>query len=112
MLKSVEILETISEFGAKQKPGQSQDPTSTSDLIELLVQHEEAILKHIYDEVDWLNEKQATAYQFLDDPYHKLDEARKIRLPVHVPHMFLCTLLGMVTDTTATQKGEDKALHT
>ena len=68
---SVEILPTISEFPAKPKPGTSFqiDPT-TSDLIELLTQHEEAILKHLLDEVDWNNEKQATAYQFLDDPYH------------------------------------------
>ena len=109
----VEILQTISEFPAKQKPGQSSqiDPT-TSDLIELLTFHEEAILKHIYDEVDWQNEKQAIGYQFLDDLYHKLDAARNIRMPVHVPHMFSCTLLGMATDTTATLKGEDKALHT
>ena len=62
--------------------------------------------------MDWDNEKQAIAYQFLDDPYHKLDAARNIRKPVHVPRMFLCTFLGMATDTTATLKGEDKALHT
>ena len=61
--------------------------------------------------MDWDNEKQAIAYQFLDDPYHKLDAARNIRKPVHVPRMFLCTFLGMATDTTATLKGEDKALH-
>ena len=109
----VEILQTISEFPAKQKPGQSSqiDPT-TSDLIELLTFHEEAILQHIYDEVDWQNEKQAIGYQFLDDLYHKLDAARNIRMPVHVPHIFSCTLLGMATDTTATLKGEDKALRT
>ena len=68
--------------------GQPQDTTSTSDLIELLTQHEKAILKNIYDEVDWSNAKQAAAYQFLDDPYHKLDDARKIRMPVHVPRVF------------------------
>ena len=112
LLKAAEIMETISELRAKQKPGQSQDLTSTSDLIELLTQHEEAILKHIYDEVDWSNAKQASAHQFLDDPYHKLDAARKIRKPVHVPHMFSYTFLMMVTETTATHKGEDKAHHT
>ena len=113
MLTSVEILRTISEFPAKQKPGRPYqiDPT-TSDLVELLALHEEATLKHIYDEVDWNNEKQAIAYQFLDDPYQKLDAARNIRMPVHVPRMFSYTFLGMVTDTTAALKGEDKALHT
>ena len=113
LLTSVEILQTISEFPAKPKPGTSSDidPT-TSDFIELLTQHEEAILKHLLDEVDWNNEKQATADQFLADPYHKLDAARHIQMPVHVPSMFSYTFLGMVTDTTATLKGEDKALHT
>ena len=111
LLEAVEIIETTSEFRAKQKPGQAQDLTSMSDFVELLTQHEEAILKHIYDEVDWSNTKQASAYRFLDDPYHKLDAARKIRKPVHVPRMFSCTFLMMVTETTATQKGEDKA-HT
>ena len=102
-------METISEFAGKQKPGQSRDITSASDLIELLTQHEKTILKHIYDEVDWSNAKQATAYQFLDDPYHKLDDERKIRMPVHIPRMFSYTFLGLVMKTTATQKSEDKA---
>ena len=53
MLTSVEILETISEFPAKQEPGQlSQIDPTTPDLIEMLTFHEEAILKHLYDEVD------------------------------------------------------------
>ena len=43
LFKSVEILQTVNEFAAKQKPGQSQDLSATSDLIELLTQHEEAI---------------------------------------------------------------------
>ena len=108
LLKSVEILETISEFPAKQKPGQSsQIDSTTSDLIELLTFHEEIILKHIYDETGSTRSKRPP-----DDPYQKLDDARKIRMPVHVPHMFSCTFLGLVTNTTATQKGEDKAPHT
>ena len=77
MLKSVEIVETIGEFPAKQTPGQSQDYSTTSSLIELLSHHEKAILKHIYDEVDWSNAKQASAHQFLDDPYHKPQQARR-----------------------------------
>ena len=48
----------------------------------------------------------------MDDPYRKLVATHKIRMTVHVPHMYSCALLGMVTDTTATLKGEDKALHT
>ena len=44
MFKSVEILQIANEFSAKQKPGQAQDVSATSDLIELLTQHEEAIL--------------------------------------------------------------------
>ena len=110
LLKSAEIIETISEFAAKTKPG-DMDVSSTSDVIELLTQHEEAILKHIYDEVIWTNAKQANAYQFLDDPYHKLDDAREIRKPVHVPHMFSYTFLGLVTETTATEK-EQEVYHT
>ena len=98
LLKAVEITKTASEF-AKKKPGERQDASSTSDLIELLTQHEEAILKHIYDEVNWTNAKQANAYQFLDDPYHKPDDARKIRMPVHVPHIYSYTFLGLVTET-------------
>ena len=102
LLKAAEIIETVTEF-AKKKRGERQGVSSTSDLIELLTQHEEAILKHIYDEVNWTNAKQANAYQFLDDPYHKLDDARKIRMPVHVPHMYSYTFLGLVTETTATE---------
>ena len=63
LFRGVEILQTISEFPAKPKPGQpSQIDPTTSNLIELLTLHEEDILKHLYDEVDWNNEKQATAY--------------------------------------------------
>ena len=62
LLKSAEILGTISEFGAKQKPGQGQDVSATKDLIDLLIQHEEAILKYLFNDVDWDNEKQARAY--------------------------------------------------
>ena len=61
--------------------------------------------------MNWTNAKQANAYQFLNDPYHKLDDARKIRKPVHVPHMYSCTLLGLVTETTATEK-EKGVYHT
>ena len=110
MLKAVQIIETVSEFFAKTIPG-DVDYSSTADLIELLTQHEEAILKHIYDEVNWTNAKQANAYQFLDDPYNKLDDARKIREPDHVPRMFSYMFLGMVTETTATEK-EQEVYHT
>ena len=110
LLKAVEIIETVSEFPAKQKPDSSVF-SATSDLIDLLTQHEEAILKHLVDEVQWSNKKQANAYQFLDGPYHKLDDARKIRMPVHVPHIFSCIFLGMVTEATATEK-EQGVYHT
>ena len=112
LFKSVELLQTINEFAAKQKPSQAQDITATRDLIELLTQHEEDIVKHLFQTVDWNSEKQASAYGFLDDPYHKLDAEDHIRKPVHVPHMTAYYLLGMVTETTAIMKGEEKALHT
>ena len=66
----------------------NQDLSVASDLIELLTLHEEDILKNVLKVVDWNNDKQASAYRFFDDPYHKLGDDDHIRTPVHVPRMF------------------------
>ena len=83
LLKAAEIIETVCEF-AKKKPGERQDYSATTGLIKLLAEHEEDILKQLIDGAEWKNNKQANAYHLLDDPYHKLDAGRKIRMPVHV----------------------------
>ena len=112
LFKSVELLQTINEFAAKQKPGEL-DFSATSDLIDLLTQHKEAILKHLLDEVQWTNKKQANAYPFMDDPYQKLDADDQIMQPVHVPYMMTYSFLSRASETTATMKDKpDKALHT
>ena len=49
---------------------------------------------------------------FFDDPYHKLDADDHTWKPVHAPHMFSYYFLSVVEETTATLKGEEKALHT
>ena len=110
LLRVVEILQFTTEFADKQKPGQ-HDLSVAPDLIALLTLHEEDILKQLLKEVDWENTRQAHAYRFFDDPYHKLDADDHIRKPVHVPHMFSYTFLGLVTETTATEK-EQEVYHT
>ena len=64
LTRVVEILQTITEFADKQSSPPSQIDPATSDLIELLTQHEEYILKHLLKEVDWNSDKQASAYGF------------------------------------------------
>ena len=64
LFRAVEILQTITEFADKQSSPPSQIDPATSDLIELLTQHEEYILKHLLKEVDWNSDKQASAYGF------------------------------------------------
>ena len=65
MLRAVEILQFITEFADKQSSPPSQIDPTTSDLIELLTQHEEDILKHLCKEVDWASEKQASGRLWL-----------------------------------------------
>ena len=111
LLKAAENLQYVAEFAEKHKSGQ-EDISVAKDLMELLQQHEEAILKHLNHVVDWKNTKQAAAYSFWDDPYHKLDAEGHIRQPVHVPYMMPYSFLARASVTAATQQIGDTALHT
>ena len=111
LLKAAENLQYVAEFAEKHKSGQ-EDISVAKDLMELLQQHEEAILKHLNHVVDWKNTKQAAAYSFWDDPYHKLDAEDHIRQPVHVPYMMSYSFLARASVTAATQQIGDTALHT
>ena len=94
LLKSVEIVETVCEFAIIK----AQAPVL---LAKMLTQHEEDILKHLLQEVDWQKPHAAQAYSMFDDPYHKLDAEGKIRLPVYEPFVYSMVFLETVTITTA-----------
>ena len=85
---------------------------SSNELIALLTQHEEDLLKHLMD-LNWKTGRESHVYRFFDDPYHKLDANGHIMLPVHVPYMMPYSFLSRASETTATMKDKlDKALHT
>ena len=110
LLRAVEILQFTTEFASKHNSGQ-EDISVAADLSKLLTLHEEDILKDIL-KVNWQNTKQSHVYRFFDDPYHKLDADDHIMEPVHVPYMMSYFFLSIASDTTATVKGDDRALHT
>ena len=68
----------------------------------LLTIHEEEILKHLTEEVNWQNPKEAQACSLLAADYHKMIDSR-IRQPVHVPSMYSYEVfLWLVTATAST----------
>jgi len=111
ILRSVEILQSTTEFAGLHKSGQDSAFAQVNELIKQLTQHEEDLLKHLMN-INWKTGRESHVYRFFDDPYHKLDADDHIRTPVHVPYMMSYFFLLMVSDTTATVKGDDKALHT
>ena len=55
-----------------------------NELIALLTQHEEDLLKHLMD-LNWKTGRESHVYRFFVDPYHELDANGHTMLPVHVP---------------------------
>ena len=112
ILRSVEILQCTTEFAGLHKSGQDSAFAQVNELIELLTQHEEDLLKHI-NGLNWQTGRIPHVYRYFDDPFHKLDANGHIRKPVHVPYMFSYSFLSRVSETTATMKDKyEKALHT
>ena len=110
LIRSCNIINTICEFGDKEMR-RSQVKCSLKmmdDLQEFLTIHEEEILKHLTEEVDFDNPKEALAYSLFGADHHKMIDGN-IRRPAHVPTMYSYELfLWLVaaiksTDSTAYQ---------
>ena len=83
ILRSVEILQCTTEFAGLHKSRQDSAFAQVNELIELLTQHEEDLLKHLLG-LNWQTGRISHVYRYFDDPYHKLDANGHIILPVHV----------------------------
>ena len=112
ILRSVEILQSTTEFAGLHKSGQDSAFAQVNELIKQLTQHEEDLLKHI-DDLNWQSGRIPHVYRYFDDAFHKLDANGHIRQPVHVPYMFSYSFLSRVAETTATNKDKtETVLHT
>ena len=112
ILRSVEILQSTTEFAGLHKSGQDSAFAQVNEIVELLTQHEEDLLKYI-NGLNWQTGRIPHVYRYFDDPFHKLDANGHIRQPVHVPYMFSYSFLSRVVETTATMKDKSEtALHT
>ena len=113
ILRSVEILQSTTEFAALRKSGTATTAfTEVNELVKQLTSHEEDLLKYI-DGLNWKSGRIPHVYRYFDDAFHKLDADGHIRQPVHVPYMFSYSFLSRVAETTATNKDKtETVLHT
>ena len=113
ILRSVEILQSTTEFAALRKSGTATTAfAEVNELVKQLTSHEEDLLKYI-EGLNWKSGRIPHVYRYFDDAFHKLDDDGHIRQPVHVPYMFSYSFLSRVAETTATNKDKtETVLHT
>ena len=76
ILRSVEILQSTTEFAALRKSGTATTAfAEVNELVKQLTSHEEDLLKYI-EGLNWKSGRIPHVYRYFDDAFHKLDARR------------------------------------
>ena len=76
ILRSVEILQSTTEFAALRKSGTATTAfAEVNELVKQLTSHEEDLLKYI-EGLNWKSGRIPHVYRYFDDQFHKLDARR------------------------------------